>query len=437
MSGENDNLENEESQSGFFVSLDESGVGDGEWRHIEEVHRSNHGMTLVYKAQHYGKLFALKCLKKEYCDDINAIALLEKEFDLGFNLRHKNIALTLDFTHVATLGKCVVMEWIDGETLKDYLQNHELSKNKAKSIALQLCDAVEFLHSHQVIHRDLKPLNVMISAVGEQVKVLDFGLSDSSRFTSFKQPAGTPGYVAPELLSGTSNGDVRSDIYSLGVMLSELHPSLAKVARRCMAASADDRYQRVSQVRKALTDRKGQWWWGVALSLTVIAIVMLLLLPRTSEKKETAVLSPADSVSVYEKSNKDILETNKELAPKTLEEPVHTPINEKIIVADELTDRQSSNIVNQNHINEWELIDRTKSMALKLYAEYKNTIEDKSLSDIEKAKASRQFSLELEMRVHKIIEEAHIEDAEECKRLEARALSAARLAIKKAIEVEN
>ncbi|GEM_PF-6035208 len=437
MSGENDNLENEESQSGFFVSLDESGVGDGEWRHIEEVHRSNHGMTLVYKAQHYGKLFALKCLKKEYCDDINAIALLEKEFDLGFNLRHKNIALTLDFTHVATLGKCVVMEWIDGETLKDYLQNHELSKNKAKSIALQLCDAVEFLHSHQVIHRDLKPLNVMISAVGEQVKVLDFGLSDSSRFTSFKQPAGTPGYVAPELLSGTSNGDVRSDIYSLGVMLSELHPSLAKVARRCMAASADDRYQRVSQVRKALTDRKGQWWWGVALSLTVIAIVMLLLLPRTSEKKETAVLSPAYSVSVYEKSNKDILETNKELVPKTLEEPVHTPINEKIIVADELTDRQSSNIVNQNHINEWELIDRTKSMALKLYAEYKNTIEDKSLSDIEKAKASRQFSLELEMRVHKIIEEAHIEDAEECKRLEARALSAARLAIKKAIEVEN
>lgn len=437
MSGENDNLENEESQSGFFVSLDESGVGDGEWRHIEEVHRSNHGMTLVYKAQHYGKLFALKCLKKEYCDDINAIALLEKEFDLGFNLRHKNIALTLDFTHVATLGKCVVMEWIDGETLKDYLQNHELSKNKAKSIALQLCDAVEFLHSHQVIHRDLKPLNVMISAVGEQVKVLDFGLSDSSRFTSFKQPAGTPGYVAPELLSGTSNGDVRSDIYSLGVMLSELHPSLAKVARRCMAASADDRYQRVSQVRKALTDRKGLWWWGVALSLTVIAIVMLLLLPRTSEKKETAVLSPADSVSVYEKSNKDILETNKELVPKTLEEPVHTPINEKIIVADELTDRQSSNIVNQNHINEWELIDRTKSMALKLYAEYKNTIEDKSLSDIEKAKASRQFSLELEMRVHKIIEEAHIEDAEECKRLEARALSAARLAIKKAIEVEN
>lgn len=437
MSGENDNLENEESQSGFFVSLDESGVGDGDWRHIEEVHRSNHGMTLVYKAQHYGKLFALKCLKKEYCDDINAIALLEKEFDLGFNLRHKNIALTLDFTHVATLGKCVVMEWIDGETLKDYLQNHELSKNKAKSIALQLCDAVEFLHNHQVIHRDLKPLNVMISAVGEQVKVLDFGLSDSSRFTSFKQPAGTPGYVAPELLSGTSNGDVRSDIYSLGVMLSELHPSLAKVARRCMAASADDRYQRVSQVRKALTDRKGQWWWGVALSLTVIAIVMLLLLPRTSEKKETAVLSPADSVSVYEKSNKDILETNKELVPKTLEEPVHTPINEKIIVADELTDRQSSNIVNQNHINEWELIDSTKSMALKLYAEYKNTIEDKSLSDIEKAKASRQFSLELEMRVHKIIEEAHIEDAEECKRLEARALSAARLAIKKAIEVEN
>ena len=426
----------ENGESGFFASLDESGFGDGEWSHIEEVHCSNHGMTLVYKAQHYGKLFALKCLKPEYQDDVNAIALLEKEFDIGFNLRHKNIASTLDFTHVATLGKCVVMEWVDGDTLEDYVRNHEPSKNQAKSIALQLCDAVEFLHSHQVIHRDLKPLNVMISAVGEQVKLLDFGLSDASRFTSFKQPAGTPGYVAPELLTGESNGDVRSDIYSLGVMLKKLHPSLAKVARRCTTENPDDRYQSVSQVRKALTDRKGKWWWGVALLLAVIAIV-LLLLPRNSESKKNRVLFPADSISVNEKIDKDTFETNKELIQNTLETPVHTPTNEKTLSANELPNKQTTNVVNQNNVNELELIDRAKSMALKLFAEYKNTIEDKNLSDIEKAKASRQFSLELEVMVHKIIEDAHIEGSEESKQLEAKALAAARSVIKKAIEVDN
>ena len=122
-----------DSQSGFFANLEDSGVGNGDWSHIEEVHRSNHGMTQVYKASRYDKLFALKCLKPEYRDDANACALLEKEFGIGYNLRHKNIASTLDFTNVETLGKCTVMEWIDGNTLEDYLQNRELSKNQAKS----------------------------------------------------------------------------------------------------------------------------------------------------------------------------------------------------------------------------------------------------------------------------------------------------------------
>ena len=171
---------NNESQSGFLTSLDRSGTGNGQWSHIEHVGSSPHAMTQIFKAQRYGKLFALKCLKKEYRDDINAIALLEKEFDIGFNLRHKNIATTLDFTSVPTLGKCIVMEWIDGITLNDYLQDQKLSKQEAYSIALQLLDAVEYLHSHEVIHRDLKPSNVMITSVGSQVKLLDFGLSDTS-----------------------------------------------------------------------------------------------------------------------------------------------------------------------------------------------------------------------------------------------------------------
>lgn len=326
-----------DGQSGFFASLDESGVGNGEWSHIELVHHSEHGLTHVYKASRYDKLFALKCLKPEYRDDANACALLEKEFSIGYNLRHKNITSTLDFTNVATLGKCVVMEWIDGKALEDYLQDRELSKNQAKSIGLQLCDAVEFLHNHQVIHRDLKPLNVMISAIGNQIKLLDFGLSDTSRFTSFKQPAGTPGYVAPELLSGESNGDVRSDIYSLGVMLRGLHPSLARVARRCTSKNPDDRYQRVSQVRKALTDQKGKWWWAVVLLLALAAIVTFVIqYVGHSQVEKSMVVEDTTAMKTPEEKIIDTLpiEPNKSNNDNNSSIEIHDDINTTSILSD-------------------------------------------------------------------------------------------------------
>lgn len=421
-----------DSQSGFFGSLDESGVGDGRWSHLEEVYTSPQGMTRVMKAHRYGRVFALKCLKPKFVTDSSAIALLRKEFDLGFGIQHPNVVATQDFVEVPGLGWCIVIEWLDGVTLSRYLQENMLDKEEARSIAMQLLDALEYLHNHQVVHRDLKPQNVMITTMGHQVKLFDFGLSDAANYAAFKQPAGTQGYVAPELLKGTSNGDVRSDIYSLGVILRELHPSLAKVARRCTEATPDERYQSVSHLRKALkaNNKRGLWIFVLVLSLVAIAVAWLLR-PQNNLENRVALL-PSDTVTMSEKSDEVSLDVDKESSLVTTDTPVISPKKEEVNGLAKSIDEKSKN----EAITEQELIDRSKAMALKLYSYYQNTMDDSNLSDIEKAKASKRFSLELEQMIHKIIDEAHIADANERTRIEAKALAAARSEIKGAIDAK-
>ena len=419
-----------ESQSGFFGSLGESGMGDGKWIILEEIYTSPLGMTRVFKAYRYGRVFALKCLKPDLVADSSAIALLRKEFELGFSLYHHNIVKTQDFVEIPQLGWCIELEWIDGLSLNKYLQGNNHDKHDARLIATQLLDAVEYLHDHQVIHRDLKPENVIITTTGHQVKLLDFGLSDASYFATFKQAAGTPGYVAPELLAGESNGDERSDIYSLGIILKELHPSMARVSSRCMAQEPAARYQSVSQVRHELKSSRNWWPWAiVSLAVAVISSVWLLWSKVSVENKNISSLTP-DSVAVTETSEGDTLTSRVPPSLMDTVTPVLSPIKEREIEPIKSITENAKNDISFNVVDERELMNRSSAMALKLLADYQTKLNNKDLSDIDKAKVSRQFSIELEKMVHNLIEQVNITDVNERARIEAKALEAARSAIK-------
>lgn len=405
----------EESQSGFFANLDDSAVVDAGWSHVEAVHISSCGVTRVLKARRYGRLFALKCLKSELAGDMTSTALLRKEFDLAFDLHHPNIATTLDFVEVHPLGWCIVMEWIDGVTLSDYCREHRLSRQESRSIATQLTDALDYLHSHQVVHRDLKPSNVMITTLGHRVKVLDFGLSDASNYASFKQAAGTPGYVAPEVLSGASAGDVLSDIYSLGVILRELHLSPTNVSRRCMATNPQTRYHSAAQVRQALTGRRLKWVWIAVAALAVVAAAVIAWWPRPVNH-ETAIVVPSETssaVSIKPSSPPDASSAvaNQWSVPTSKDEGL-TPSEVK------------------NTCSEQEIINLSVAKAQEMYAAYQEKMSAGGLSDIEQARASRQFSIDLQTEVHRIVEKAHTADVDQQKELERQALAAARAAIK-------
>jgi serine/threonine protein kinase len=143
------------------------------------------------------------------------------------DLEHPHIARLLDGGTTSEGGQYLVMEYVEGVSLSDYCQQHNLSVRARLDLFLDICAAVQHAHQHLIIHRDLKPSNILVTAEG-QVKLLDFGIAkalDASAYSSDLSLPGThlmtPEYASPEQLTGASI-TTASDVYSLGVVLFEL-----------------------------------------------------------------------------------------------------------------------------------------------------------------------------------------------------------------------
>ena len=268
--------------SGFFTDRAALTGQVPEW---ELIHRSACGWSELYKVSRDGRYFVLKALKPEFRGRALYESLLDKEFRIGSSLSHPGICEVYRFFLHPGLGHVIKLEWIDGDTLDKVLP---LSGSAALRLADQLCDAVGYLHSHQILHRDIKLTNLMVTRSGKNLKMIDFGLSDSDSWYSLKGPAGTGSYAAPEVLAGL-NADARSDIWSLGKVLWELLPGKRGVARRCMASDPSRRYQSADEVKAALHRRP--WFVWLAVALVVIAVVAV-----TFRSHGLTVESPADAV---------------------------------------------------------------------------------------------------------------------------------------------
>ena len=198
--------------------------------------------------------------------------MLSKEFDIAMRLQHPGIVQTVTFEDVPSLGRCIVMEWVDGSNMKQWL---EKAPSRAERIRVfnQLLDAVSYLHDLGIVHRDLKPGNIMITAVGHNVKIIDFSLADSDAHAILKQPAGTEGYISPEQ-SSVAKPDVRNDIYSLGKIMRQMDLGIryAHVADKCLSP-IDKRYQSITEMKAAFKSRQtvSRWTWMI-LGLVIVVV---------------------------------------------------------------------------------------------------------------------------------------------------------------------
>ena len=142
----------------------------------------------------YGKLHFLKRLKPEFAGDIRYHEAFRKEFETGYRLEHPNLVRYISLTEDG-----ILMEYIDGETLTAFLALHPdyfKDKHNADKFLRQLLDAVGYLHSHQVLHLDLKPDNILMTRINNDVKLIDLGCcyTDTHPDTTGR----TVGYAAPE-----------------------------------------------------------------------------------------------------------------------------------------------------------------------------------------------------------------------------------------------
>ncbi len=260
--------------------------GENVFTGITPVYTSASGPSCLYRASRYGRLHMLKAIKPGCGGNPLYGQILRKEFSIGYQLDHPNICRTLGWEKVEGLGQCIVMEYVDGRTLTDCMRQPGFSPELARNILKQLCAALEYLHGKQLVHRDIKPDNILITYNGNNVKLIDFGLSDGDAYTLLKEPAGTRRYLAPEALDPDTRLDLRADIYSLGVLMGDmaglLHDRrMAQVSRRCTNLRPERRYASAGEVARALDgsgNKRGRLShaavWGMALGVVAMACVL-------------------------------------------------------------------------------------------------------------------------------------------------------------------
>ena len=298
------------------------------------------GMADVYKAKDHklNRYVAVKVLKPEFREDRTFIRKFKSEAQAAAGLTHPNIVNVFDVGEDEGVYY-IVMELIEGITLKEYISKKgKLSVKEATSIAIQVSMGLEAAHSHKIVHRDVKPQNIIISTDGK-VKVTDFGIARAaSSNTISSNVMGSVHYSSPEQVRG-GYSDEKSDIYSLGITIYEmvtgrvpfdgdttvsiaikhlqeemvppstyapdLPHSLEQIIYKCTQKSVDRRYNNMDEViadlKRSLIDPDGDF----------------VTLSQVESGAATRVISDEELGEIKQTSNKkqleDALEVEKEL----------------------------------------------------------------------------------------------------------------------------
>lgn len=233
-----------EQVSGFYFPP--SGQTSSGFSEMEEI--SVGGFNVLIRAKRDGKWWVLKALAPDVRHNEVFRSLLHKEYDILSKIQHPGVVYVEGIEEVDGYGECLVQEWIDGVTLDEWLSTPH-TRSQRRQVAHQLLEVMEYVHSQQVVHRDLKLSNIMVTRSGSVVKVIDFGLSDADYYAILKSPAGTEGYISPEQQQGGPT-DVRNDIYSLGIILDKLQLGLScrLSIGRCLCP-LEARYPNVAALR--------------------------------------------------------------------------------------------------------------------------------------------------------------------------------------------
>lgn len=245
------------------------------------------GTGAVYRARdrELDEIVALKVLHEDIGSSVKSIDLLRSEVRLARRVTHRNVARIYEFSQHST--QCfLTMEYIDGDPLSQRLRRTPaLTVPRTVEVLRAVCRGLQAAHDAQVIHRDIKPDNVLIDSRG-RVVLTDFGIGVDARIGNTPGVfAGTPAYMAPEQLAGETS--IRSDLFSLGVMAYEMFsgalpwaaetddtsgaraargeldldgitsgvsPAMAQVIRRALATDPDDRYSSAAELSNALSE---------------------------------------------------------------------------------------------------------------------------------------------------------------------------------------
>lgn len=305
------NMEEFDSDISLITRGEQPSFMSQSYSDIKTLHTSGKGAFQLFRANHYGKWVILKSLKPEYRNDPFFETILQKEFQVGYSLKYNGVVTTLDFINLPDIGNAIVLEYIDGVTLRQYFHEQpKLSQADALKIITDISEAVAYFHANKIIHRDLKPENIMVERKTHVIKIIDMGCADASDYNVIKGSAGTRHYAAPEQLSPEGKIDVRTDIYAIGKIIRDIASAtnsnwrkVVQIANKCCEDNPAERYGSIAELLNALNKPQKQPK-VIFIAITIIAIIIAVIIVLWREQEvhttiPTATKSIKNDTVVY------------------------------------------------------------------------------------------------------------------------------------------
>lgn len=262
-------------------------------------------MFRIYKAQKGTKYIILKT---PVADDSMLIEILRREYELACNLNHPCIVSTLEFNPHTPVGPAIVMEYIDGLTLDEFVATNP-TLDERKSVLNDILDGMDYLHHRGIIHNDLKPDNIIVNG-NKAARIIDFGFSASADSAYKGYIGGSDGYTAPEILNGSGSAGTTSDIFTLGRLINLIFGGrkYVRIARLCSQADPTERPRNIQALRALIKrrDRQPVVVASVAVGLIVAASVSASLIYRHNETAQIKQRITQSIDSVYQKTTDEI-----------------------------------------------------------------------------------------------------------------------------------
>ena len=233
-----------------------------------------------YRVQINGEIFFMKRLRPEYVNDPKYRTIIEKEYKIGKKIENRYTPLYFSFSNTQK-GIYILMEYINGVSIEEKLKSNPkyfCRKKNIYKLTMQLLQCLKRMHSKEILHLDITPNNILLTNVGNNLKVIDFGFCLSN---SYIHTAGTtPKFAAPELLERRIDAiNTSSDIYAVGALLQYIEEKTGKklpgklqdIKKRCLQQQQEKRYATVDEIIKII---KNRWITTLGKIAGVAAIVV-------------------------------------------------------------------------------------------------------------------------------------------------------------------
>lgn len=231
------------------------------WTEIEHLPEWDEEFYEVYTAKKYGKWVMLKTLRPELRDIPQYREMIEKEFDVRYNLAHPNIIMINDFEEVPGLGMCIITDDVYGDSLRKLLSTGGVTPEIKDTLVNRLADAIGYIQANHIVHYPIRPETIIFTEKIRNLKVIDVGFDQKSHLTVADADEDLQAYgrVLLEVLDATNDHD----------------PHLRRIAERCLATDPRRRFRDVQDLKMAIAgDTNRRLYLVIIIFLSIMALLL-------------------------------------------------------------------------------------------------------------------------------------------------------------------